>query len=222
MAKRVAVVLSGCGYLDGAEIHESVLTLLALDGHKLEYHCFAPDIPQMHVVNHSDGQPEDATPRNVFVESARIARGNISKLNTLVVNDYDAIVFPGGYGVAKNLCNFATEGENMKINPDVERIAKSFAEVKKPAGYLCIAPVILGKIYGQHVQCTIGNDKNVAEVINSTGGQHKNCTVDDIIVDENLRVVTTPAYMLAKRISEAALGIEKLVHQISIWLEQNN
>ena len=213
-----AVVLSGCGFFDGAEIHESVLTLLALDTNNHIYQCFAPDIGQMHVVNHLSGETAEGETRNVLVESARIARGNIKPLTELSVNDFDAIIFPGGFGAAKNLCSFAVKGADMTVEPSVEAVAKSFAEASKPAGYVCIAPAMLTKIYGSGVQCTIGNAEDVAGAITAMGGEHIQCEVTEIVVDEARKVVTTPAYMLANRISEAATGINKLVEQINKWL----
>lgn len=218
MAK-VAVVLSGCGVYDGAEIHESVITLLALDSHDLEYQCFAPDIPQMHVINHLTGEPAEKETRNVLIEAARIARGNIKNIDELSVDDFDGIILPGGFGAAKNLCTFATEGTEMTITPAFETIAKAFADAGKPAGYICIAPTMLARIYGEGVKCTIGCATDVAGAITSMGGNHINCEVDDIVIDEARKVITTPAYMLAQRISEAAMGIEKLVHQMSAWLK---
>ena len=219
MAK-IAVVLSGCGVFDGTEIHESVLTLLALDSHNHSYQCFAPDIEQMHVINHLTGEPSAGETRNVLVESARIARGNIKNLAELSVADFDAIIFPGGFGAAKNLCNFAVKGADMNVDPGVEAVAKNFAKAGKPAGYMCIAPTMLARIYGDGVRCTIGNAEDVAGAITAMGGEHVNREVHDIAIDENRKVVTTPAYMLANRISEAAQGINKLVDQITYWTQE--
>lgn len=211
--KKVAVILSGCGYLDGSEIYESVITLLALDSNDAEYHCFAPDIPQMHTINHITGDvmPSD---RNVLIESSRLARGDIANINDLNVNEFDAIIFPGGFGAAKNLSNFATEGTNMTVTESVARVAKAFADAGKPAGYICIAPALVASIYGGAVKCTIGNDLETASAIDAMGGKHVECAVDNVVIDEVHKVVTTPAYMLANRISEAATGIEKLVSTV--------
>ncbi|RMF17078.1 MAG: isoprenoid biosynthesis protein ElbB [Gammaproteobacteria bacterium] len=213
----VAVVLSGCGFLDGAEIHESVLTLLALDTHNLSYQCYAPDKPQMDVVNHAAGEPADES-RNVLVEAARIARGNIRPLSELDPDSYRAIVFPGGYGAAKNLCNFAVAGADMVLDPQVERVAKAFATRGKPAGYICIAPAMISRIYPQGVRCTIGTDEGTAAALTAMGAEHVACPVDDAVSDERYKVVSTPAYMLAQRISEASAGIGKLIQQIADWL----
>lgn len=212
--KNVAVILSGCGFLDGAEIYESVITLLALDSNDAQYQCFAPNIPQMHVINHITGDVNNTESRNVLIEASRLARGDIKDLSQLRAEDFDAVIFPGGFGAAKNLSNFATEGFNMSVNTQVSDAAKSFAEAGKPAGYICIAPTLISSIYGAGVRCTIGHDTGTASAINAMGAIHVDCKVDDIVVDEAHRVVTTPAYMLANRISEAAVGIEKLVSAV--------
>ncbi|ARU57026.1 isoprenoid biosynthesis protein with amidotransferase-like domain [Oleiphilus messinensis] len=211
--KKVAVVLAGCGVYDGSEIYETVITLLSLDSHEAQYQCFAPDIEQLHVINHKTGEVMDGESRNVLIEAARLARGEIKDLTEAKAEDFDALIFPGGFGVAKNLCNFATEGTNMTLNPEVARIATEFAEAGKPAGYICIAPTMVASIYNG-AQCTIGNNAETAAAIESMGATHVDCPVDDIVIDEENKVITTPAYMLASRISEAAAGIEKLVRQI--------
>lgn len=211
--KNVAVVLSGCGYLDGSEIYESVITLLALDRNNANYRCFAPNIPQMHTINHMTGEVMQSD-RNVLTEASRLARGDISDICDLSVEDFDAIIFPGGFGAAKNLSDFAIEGTNMSVLESVAKIAKAFADANKPAGYICIAPALAASIYGGAVKCTIGNDTATAAAIDAMGATHVNCSVDDVVIDETHKVVTTPAYMLASRISEAAAGIEKLVTTI--------
>ena len=211
--KKVAVILSGCGVYDGAEVHESVLTLLALDRLGAEYQCFAPDIPQHHVVNHLTG--EDMEPaRNVLVESARIARGDIKPVQELSSGEYDVLIIPGGFGAAKNLSDFAFNGAEVRVQIDVLTEARSFAEAGKPVGLMCIAPAMAGRIFPEGVRATIGTDADTASALEATGVQHVSCAVDDIVVDEQHKLVTTPAYMLANRISEAAAGIEKLVEQV--------
>lgn len=211
--KKVAVILSGCGVYDGAEIHESVLTLLALDRQGAEYQCFAPDIPQHHVVNHLTGEEMEPA-RNVLVESARIARGEIRPVQELNSDDFDALILPGGFGAAKNLSDFAFNGAEVRVQIDVLAEARSFAEAGKPIGLMCIAPAMAGRIFPQGVQATIGTDAETAAALEATGVQHVNCPIDEIVVDERRKLVTTPAYMLANRISEAAAGIEKLVGQV--------
>lgn len=213
VGKNVAVILSGCGVYDGTEIHESVLTLLALDRQGAEYQCFAPDIPQHHVINHNTGDEMDQE-RNVLVESARIARGEIKPVQALKVEEFDALILPGGFGAAKNLSDFAFSGAEVRVQVDVLAITKAFADEGKPVGLMCIAPAIAGRIFGEGVQATIGNDEDTASAMEATGVKHVNCGVDDIVVDELRKLVTTPAYMLAKRISEAAEGIEKLVEKV--------
>ncbi|GHF00830.1 isoprenoid biosynthesis glyoxalase ElbB [Thalassotalea profundi] len=212
--KNVAVILSGCGVYDGSEIHEAVLTLLALDQQGAKYRCFAPNINQYHVINHLTGEVSENETRNVLVESARISRGDVENIEELCVDEFDAIIFPGGFGAAKNLCDFAINGENCTVNPLVLNAAKTFANANKPAGYMCIAPAMLPFVYGEHIVGTIGNDAGVAQALTQLGLKHKNCAVDDIVVDEKSKLVTTPAYMLATSISEAAQGINKLVTKV--------
>lgn len=210
---KVAIILSGCGVFDGAEIHESVLTLLYLDQAGAQYQCFAPNINQHHVLNHLTGE-EQAQTRNVLEEAARIARGEILDLKELNVDDYDALVVPGGFGAAKNLCDFALKGVNSSLNSDVERVCKAFAEQHKPAAYLCIAPALIAHIYPQGTKATIGNDADTASALSTLGAKHVECSVDNIVVDEQAKVVSTPAYMLAGSIKEAASGIEKAINKL--------
>ncbi|MGP3788870.1 isoprenoid biosynthesis glyoxalase ElbB [Pseudomonas sp. B392_1p] len=213
MHKKVAVILSGCGVYDGAEIHESVLTLLRLDQRGAQVQCFAPNIAQLHVVDHLSGD-EMSESRNVLVESARIARGNIKDLREAKIDDFDALIVPGGFGAAKNLSDFAVSGAQCTVNPEVLRVAQGFASAGKPVGLICIAPAMAAKIYGAGVVCTIGTDADTAAALGQMGAEHQDCTVDDIIVDEQRKLVTTPAYMLAESISQAASGINKLVDRV--------
>lgn len=209
----IAVLLSGAGVFDGAEVNEVVLTLLHLEKNDAQYQCFAPNIEQMHTINHVSGDI-DTTPRNVLEESARIARGDVKALAELDVAEFDALILPGGFGVAKNFCNFAVAGANMDVNTDVLAVCKSFHDAHKPAGYMCIAPVLLPKVYGQGVRCTVGNDPEVVAAIETMGGVHVECAVDDIVTDDKFQLVTTPAYMLAQCVSEAEQGISKLVARV--------
>ena len=211
--KKVAVILSGSGVFDGAEIHEAVLALHAIEKQGASWHCFAPNIDQLHVINHKTGDEMDET-RNVLVEAARIARGNIEAVAKLNVDDFDALLLPGGFGAAKNLTDFAVKGAECSINTPVASACRAFANAGKPAGYLCIAPVIMPMIYENGVKGTIGNDSAVAAAFNAMGGTHTECTVDNIVYDEEHKVLSTPAYMLAESISEAATGIEKLVQKL--------
>ncbi|MCG9576225.1 isoprenoid biosynthesis glyoxalase ElbB [Vibrio tubiashii] len=211
--KKIAVILSGSGVFDGAEIHESVLALHAVEKQGASWHCFAPNIDQLHVINHKTGEEMDER-RNVLVEAARIARGNIEDVAKLNAEEYDALLVPGGFGAAKNLTDFAVSGAECSINTHVASACRAFAQANKPAGYLCIAPTIIPMIYGQGVKGTIGNDEATAAAFNALGGEHVDCDVSDIVVDEQNLVLSTPAYMLAESISQAASGIDKLVDRL--------
>ena len=213
--KHVAVILSGSGVFDGAEIHESVLTLLALDRANARVTCTAPNVAQHHVVNHLTGQPAPGETRNVLVESARIARGNIIPLDQLKAADVDAIILPGGFGAAKNLCSFALAGAEFEVHPQVAKVLLEAHRLGKPLGFVCIAPAIAAKLFGvEQVEFTIGNDAATAKALQAGGGQHVNCTVHNLVVDRRLKIATTPAYMLASRITEAEAGINKLVQAV--------
>ena len=213
--KRVGVILAGSGYLDGAEIQEATLTLLSLDRRGAKVTAMAPNVPQMHVVDHVAGSPHAAEARNVLEESARITRGEIVDVKGVKASDLDALILPGGYGVAKNLCTFATEGVNLTVNPDVERLVRDMANAGKPLGFLCIAPVIAAKVLGDRkVKITIGNDPGTAAAINALGAVHVDSPVDQAVVDEKNKVVTTPAYMLGPSIAPVAAGIERLVDKV--------
>ncbi|WP_339080884.1 isoprenoid biosynthesis glyoxalase ElbB [Pseudomonas sp. TMP9] len=213
MNKKVAVILSGCGVYDGAEIHESVITLLRLDQRGAQVQCFAPNVAQLHVVDHYSGDEMNET-RNVLVESARIARGNIKDVKALHVADFDALIMPGGFGVAKNLSDFAISGANCTVQPDVLSAAQAFLKAGKPVGLMCIAPALAAKIFGAGVICTIGNDPETAATLVQMGVEHHECTVSEIVEDAERKLVSTPAYMVAQSISEAASGINKLVDRV--------
>lgn len=214
MNKKVAVILSGCGVYDGSEIYESVITLLRLDQRGATVRCFAPNIAQMHVINHltGDEMPES---RNVLIESARLARGEISDLRELNVGEFDALIMPGGFGAAKNLSDFATQGAASKVLPDVLSAAQAFAKAGKPVGMMCIAPTMAAQIFGPGVVCTLGNDDDpAAGAAREMGIEHQACEVTELVEDSRHNLVTTPAYMLAQSISEAASGIYKLVDRV--------
>ncbi|RUO77887.1 isoprenoid biosynthesis glyoxalase ElbB [Idiomarina seosinensis] len=211
--KNVAVLLSGSGAFDGAEINEAVLTLLHISKQGASYQCFAPDTQQTQVINHLKGE-EASDKRNVLEESARIARGEIKPLHELNVDEFDALILPGGFGVAKNFCDFAVNGAQMTINEQVLKVGEAFRDAHKPAGYMCIAPVLLPYIYGDGVKVTVGNDADVSSAINEMGGEHIDCDVRDIVVDDKHQLVTTPAYMLAQNIPDAEAGISKLVEKV--------
>lgn len=209
---KIGVILSGCGNKDGAEIHESTLTLLAV--HKLgaDYQCFAPDIEQHHVLNFITDEEMKET-RNVLIESARIARGNIQDLKNFSAADYDALIIPGGFGVAKNLCDYAIKGDITAINQDVEMAISSMHKAGKPIGALCIAPVLLAKLI-PGVSLTLGSDPGTARSAEAMGAKHQTTTHGEIVVDAANKVVTTPCYMLDARVDQIAEGAENLVKAI--------
>ena len=214
---KVGVVLSGCGVYDGTEVHESVITLLALNRAGAEVQCMAPDMDQLHVINHLTGEEAPGETRNVLVEAARIARGDIVDIATVKGGDLDALIFPGGFGAAKNLCDFAVKGADSSVNPEVLRLTKEMVSAKKPVGVICIAPALMAKVMEDtkvNVNLTIGTDKETASTIEEMGSIHASCTVQDFVVDRENKIVSTPAYMLANQISEAADGIEKLVQEV--------
>lgn len=210
--KKVAVVLSGCGVYDGAEIHESVLTLLALDQQGAAYQCFAPDIEQHHVINHLNGEEMEQR-RNVLVESARIARGAIKPLADFSADDYDAIVFPGGFGAAKNLSSFAFDGPACTVENSVMRAIEAMRGQAKPIAALCISPVIMTKLLAG-ARVTIGQDKATAEAIEAMGGDHVKAGHGDVVVDEELNLITSPCYMLDASISQIAEGAANTVRTV--------
>jgi enhancing lycopene biosynthesis protein 2 len=212
--KNIAVILSGCGVYDGSEIQEAVLTMLAIAQQGSTYRCFAPNIAQHHVINHLTGEVSKGESRNVLVEAARIGRGDVEDLTELSEKEFDAIIFVGGFGAAKNLSTFALDNDNYTVNEQVLNAAKSFASVEKPAGFMCIAPALLPMIYPDGVKGTIGKDNATAKLISAKGLMHIDCDATDIAIDETHKVVTTPAYMLAESISEAAVGINKLVKYV--------
>ncbi|HEE9789993.1 TPA: isoprenoid biosynthesis glyoxalase ElbB [Enterobacter soli] len=216
--KKIGVVLSGCGVYDGSEIHESVITLLALARRGAEVICFAPDKNQVDVVNHLTGEAMPET-RNVLIEAARIARGDIHPLARANAAELDALIVPGGFGAAKNLSTFAAQGSECLIDRDLSELAQAMYSAGKPLGFICIAPAMLPKIFDFPLRLTIGTDIDTAEVIEDMGGEHVPCPVDDIVVDEDNKIVTTPAYMLAQNIAEAAAGIEKLVDRVLVLTE---
>ncbi|OMH39654.1 isoprenoid biosynthesis glyoxalase ElbB [Motiliproteus sp. MSK22-1] len=213
--KKIAVILSGCGVYDGSEIYESVLTLLSLERQGLAYQCMAPNIEQLHVINHLTGEVMPDRQRNVLVESARLARGEIKDLAEANPEEYAGLIIPGGFGAAKNLSDFAISGASCVVNPQVQDFTRAIHQAGKPVGLICIAPAMTPRIFGKDSLCTIGNDEETAAAIESMGGKHQTCPVDNIVIDHQRKIITTPAYMLANSISDAATGIEKLVKQIA-------
>lgn len=211
--KRFAIVLSGSGVYDGAEIHEATLAMLAIAKTGATYQCFAPNIKQHHVINHLNGEemPEE---RNVLVESARIARGDIKPLNEFDANVFDALIFPGGFGAAKNLSTVAFDGPDASVNADVEKAVKDILTLKKPIGALCISPAFIAKIIGDGVEVTIGSDEGTAGAINAMGGKHIQTTHGEVTIDKKFNVFTTPCYMLDATILDIDKGATNIVGAI--------
>lgn len=210
---RVAVVLSGCGVYDGSEIYESVITLLRLDEKGASVQVFAPDKEQMHVINHLSGEAQSES-RNVLVEAARLARGEISALSELKAENFDALIVPGGFGAAKNLCNFAVAEGDFDVDTDFLKAVRDFKAQSKPVGLMCIAPVMAVKLFGEGIKCTLGRACDASNIVESSGGVHVETSVESICVDEKNKLVTTSAYMQAERIFEAAQGINALVDKV--------
>ena len=207
--KKFAIVLAGCGVYDGAEIHEAVMTMYAVMKNGAEYRIFAPDIAQHHVVNHLNGTEMPET-RNVLVESARIARGTIEALDKLGMRDFDAVIFPGGFGVAKNFCSYAFKGADCEVHPQIEEIIREAVSLRKPIGALCISPVLLAKIMGA-VIITVGPDEGDAANVILMGAHHMAAKHGEVIIDEKHRLFSTPCYQLKSTIVEIAEGADNII-----------
>ena len=222
MAK-VGVILAGCGVYDGSEIHEAVISLLALNRAGAEVVIMAPDTEQ-DVINHLNGADDKGGKRNVLVESARIARGEIADIATVKAVDLDALFIPGGFGAAKNLCNFAFKGVDCTPHTEVARLIREIVAAKKPLAAVCIAPALVAKVLGDDKldpQLTIGTDPDTATAITAMGATHIDCAVDDCVIDTKNKIITSPAYMLAGNIGEAATGIEKTVAIMLEMIDKN-
>jgi len=212
--KKVGVILSGCGFQDGAEIHESVIALLALDRAGAETVCLAPNVEQAIVVDHLTGEKTHEK-RNVLVESARIARGAVRDVATVKADELDALVLPGGFGAALNLSDFASKGGHATANPAVAALVVAMHAAKKPIGAICIAPAVIAIALGKKSpRLTIGNDEGTAKGLEALGAQHQACVVESIVVDRDHKIVSTPAYMLGPSIRHVAAGIELLVAEV--------
>ena len=212
--KKFAIILGGCGRMDGSEIHESVLTLLAVQQAGANYQCFSLNQAQAQVVNHLDNQPSRQETRNMLVESARIARGDVQPLENLDVNDFAGLIIPGGNGIAANLFTLAQDGAEFHVNQLVSQAAQNFTKAQKPVGFICIAPVMIPAIYDFPVNMTIGSDEGTAALVTNRGAIHHSSTVNEICIDEKYKIVSTAAYMLASNILDAYSGINKLVHKV--------
>lgn len=211
--KKIAVILAGCGRMDGSEIHESVLTLLSIQQAGASYQCFSLDLPQHQVVNHLNNEATTET-RNMLEESARIARGDVLDLTQINIDDYDGLIIPGGNGIAANLFTLAQDGGDYSVNQTVANVARQFTIANKPVGFICIAPVMIPAIYDFPVHMTIGTDIETAKLVTARGAIHHNCNVNEICIDEEHKIVTTPAYMLATSIASAYSGISKLCFEV--------
>ena len=210
--KKFAIVLSGCGVYDGAEIHEAVTAMLAVSRKGHDYQMFAPDIPQYHVVNHLTGE-EMPEKRNVLVESARIARGNIKNLASFDPSQYDVLLFAGGFGAAKNLCDFAIKGENYTVIDQVAASIQSMHRAGKPIGAMCVSPVLIADTI-EGVELTVGAPCGASEAAEKHGAVHKVTTHGEVIVDKKNKIATTPCYMLDATIAQVAEGAENLVDEL--------
>lgn len=215
MKTKVAVILSGCGVYDGSEIHESVLTLLALARAGADVTCVAPDITQKHVIDHTSGEEMVDEDRSVLTEASRISRGAITALDSIAAADFDAFIYVGGFGAAKNLSSYAFDGPDYDADPGVVDLIQAAHAEGKTQGFMCIAPVLAARALGeQHVKLTIGNDATTAAALEAKGATHVDCPVDKAVVDKANKVVSTPAYMLAESITDAESGINQLVDSV--------
>jgi len=207
--KRFAVVLAGCGASDGSEIHEATMTLYAIALQGGTYQIFAPDIEQHNVVNHltREEMPEK---RNVLVEAARIARGSIAPLSDYSAPNFDALIFPGGFGVAKNLCTYAFDGSACTVNAEVQAAITETHKAGKPIGALCIAPVMLARLI-PGATLTMGHGNSAISDVESMGAHHQNTNHGEVVVDRKNLLFTTPCYMLKASIVDIANGAMALV-----------
>lgn len=216
--KKFAVILCGCGSMDGSEIHESVMTMLAIDRHECSYTLFAPDGNQAQVINHYTKEIMEEN-RNMLVESARIARGDIHPLTEYNAEDFDALILPGGFGAAKNLFTYAFDGIKAKVDPEVERVIRSTFKLKKPIGALCIAPVLLAKVL-KNITVTVGSDPDTVSDVEKMGAHHINTQQTEVIADKQNMIFSTPCYMLPATIADIADSAENLISSILENIQQ--
>lgn len=209
---KFALILSGCGQHDGSETHETVLTLLSLAEEKVAWDAFAPEMLQHSVINHISEEPMHDE-RSVLVESARLVRGKISPLNSIEVDQYDAVIIPGGFGAVSNLCSWGINGIDFTFNQEVEEFFRKAKSLGKPMGFICIAPMMIPKLFAD-ARLTVGNDQHLADQISSMGSNHIDCLATDVVVDQKYKIVSTPANMVAKGIDEVYVGIRKLVCEL--------
>jgi enhancing lycopene biosynthesis protein 2 len=217
MSARVGVILSGCGVFDGAEIHETCCILVALDRRGAAVTCVAPNMPQAKVINHLSQKPVAGQQRNMLEESARIARGKIRDLASVSASDFDALMFPGGYGVTMNLSNFAEKGAQATVLPALAKLMREVHAAGRPIGLACIAPVLAARVFGEdklHPRLTVGSDPAVASAINQMGGQHQNVGPTEVLVDEQNKLVSTPCYMNDVGPWTISQGAERMVEEV--------
>lgn len=201
--KKCALILAGCGAKDGAEITESVSLMIAFDQAHFHVQAFAPNRSFHHVIDHAADQIVESENRNMLVESARIARGNVLPLQELAEDDYDVICFAGGFGVAKNFCNFASEGKNAVLENDVKDILFRFIRAHKIVSALCISPILLAlaakELQLKDAKITLGDGSSeAAEIVQTWGITHEPKKVHEASIDKVNRFVTAPAYMDAQ------------------------
>jgi enhancing lycopene biosynthesis protein 2 len=211
--KKFALILSGCGQHDGSETHETILTLLSMDQENVQWEAFAPDVTQHRVVDHTTETVDQQGARSVLKESARLVRGKIKSMTVAKAEDYDAVVFPGGVGAVNTICDWFEKGTEFNFNYQVKKFIDEAVELKKPMGFICIAPMMIPKIY-RAAKLTIGNDKNLAAQIKEMGSEHIDCLACDVVVDSRNKVVSTPANMVASGIDEVYTGIRKLIKEL--------
>lgn len=205
---KIAFVLAGCGFRDGSEIHEATCALLVADQQGCQYRCFALDREQYCVTNHLTGEVMQEK-RNVLVEAARIARGNIANIQELRAQDYDVVFFVGGNGAAQNNFSYAYEGEDYRVDAEISRVAQEFYQTHKPICAVCIAPLILAKTL-TGVDLTLGTDAKVAQLVEANGNHFVNTNSGEICVDRVHRIITAPCYMLAKSIKTIYQEVEQM------------
>lgn len=210
---KFAIVLSGCGQHDGSETHEVILTLLAMAKHNVDWEAFAPDIESNRTINHIT-EAEEPEKRSVLKEASRLVRGKIKPLSQAEPKNFDAIVFPGGFGAVSVLCDWADQGENFTFHQDVQKFVEKGKSLQKPMGFICIAPILATKIFDS-AKITIGNDKDLANKINAAGSEHIDCSASDVVIDYKNKIVSTPANMVAKNVYEVYEGIDKLIKELN-------
>lgn len=222
--KKIAVILSGSGVYDGSEIQEAVFTLLAIAENGAAYHCFAPNVEQHHVLNHLTGE-EMPEKRNVLIEAARIARGDVKDISELNAADYDGLVIPGGFGAAKNLTKWAFEGPKGAINPDVRTAILAMVQAQKPVVGLCMGPTVIAKaLEGSsfHPNLTVGTTQEkspydigaISEGMNATGASAVMKSIREIAVDPSLKIITAPCYMMEGSIVDVKKNIDSAIKQM--------